>query len=208
MLTSICITETFALPDCVWDEDKKSKNMVGIRNSAEKRSPSHHDGLVNPSNGLSIKGAAARRRQALERASAKETAGTATDQGSALLETSMESTPLPVSKNSRGKVKEITNGVSDADAPTAVNNPSVNAEIASVGQHLTTTGPSLHNYPDETGAQSGISRTSTSDMPPLQSAGFSRTNGQGKSLLHHPLHRCPTPRVAVSDVAITLSVRC
>lgn len=185
-LTSTYITGTFALPGCGWDEDKKDKKMIGTRSSAEQRLPSHHDGVVNLINGLSIKGAAARRRQALEHASSKETAGTPVDQGNALLETRMESTALPMSENSKGKEKDIT---------TAINNPSVNAEIASVGEHLTTTAPTLdsyplpQNHPDETGAQSGTSRASISDMTPLQSAGFSRTaNGKGKSVLHLPLH--------------------
>ncbi|KAL9040971.1 MAG: hypothetical protein Q9180_001580 [Flavoplaca navasiana] len=167
---------TFALPGCVWDANKEDKNMTGTGSSAEQCLPPHHDGVVNLSNGLSIKGAAARRRQALEHASTTETAATSVDQGNALLEISMESTALPVSESTKGRDEEIT---------TTINNPSVNAEIASVGKHLTTTAPTLdnyplpHNYPDETGAQSGTSRTSISDMPPLQSAGFSRTaNGE------------------------------
>ena len=177
-LTSTYITGTFALRNHVWDADKQDKNMTGTRSSAEQRLPSHHDGVAN---GLSIKGAAARRQQALEHASSKETAATSVDQGNALLATSMEST-----ERTKEKDEEII---------TAINNPSVNAEIASVGKHLTTTAPTLdhyplpHYHPDETGAQSGTSRTSVSDMPPLQSAGFRRTaSGEGKSLLHIPLH--------------------
>ncbi|KAL8983965.1 MAG: hypothetical protein Q9205_001937 [Flavoplaca limonia] len=186
--TSTAVSEqrTFALPNRVWDADKQDKNMTGTRSSAEQRLPSQLDGVAN---GLSIKGAAARRQQALEHASSKETAATSVDQGNALLETSVESTALPVSECTKGKDEEIIN---------AINNPSVNAEIASVGKHLTTTAPTLdnhplpHYHPDETGAQSGTSRTSISDMPPLQSAGFSRTaSGEGLSSRRKDMSNSP-----------------
>ncbi|KAI4261489.1 MAG: hypothetical protein L6R42_003309 [Xanthoria sp. 1 TBL-2021] len=92
--------------------------MAGTQMSLGQHLPSHCDELVNLVDGLSIKGAAVRRQQAIEHALLIGKPGIKMDPKT-------DTAGLPVPDGRKGEDKEITNDVS------SINNQDVNAEIAS-----------------------------------------------------------------------------
>lgn len=99
--------------------------MAGTQMSLGQHLPSHCDELVNLVDGLSIKGAAVRRQQAIEHALLIGKPGIKMDPKT-------DTAGLPVPDGRKGEDKEITNDVS------SINNQDVNAEIASVSEQLNT----------------------------------------------------------------------
>lgn len=163
--------------------------MARTQTSLGQHLPCYCDDVVNLVDGISIKGAAVRRQQAIEHALLIEKASIKMDRKTDTAESSIQNLALPVpdGRKRKEKDKEITNGVS------SINNQDVNAEIASVSELFNTLRPTLdhrrlpHCHPSETAETVGRSdtcRASSSSMPPFLSVEQSRKNGKGKSLLH------------------------
>lgn len=106
--------------------------MAGTQMSLGQHLPSHCDEVVNLVDGLSIKGAAVRRQQAIEHALLIGKPGIKMDPKTDTAGSSIQNLALPVPDGRNGEDKEITNGVS------SINNQDVNAEIASVSEQLNT----------------------------------------------------------------------
>ncbi|KAL8675603.1 MAG: hypothetical protein Q9168_000115 [Polycauliona sp. 1 TL-2023] len=154
-------------PALIWGEDRKERKMRGSVDSRGQRLPCQYDGAATLPDGLSIRGAAVRRRQALEHSSLKEPAAMLEDQRSAVSASHMEIT-----------------GVSSPDALT-INT----AEIASVGQQSTTSKPTSTHHPIETPETSIQTSTGMpSHYSPEHSRKDANTSNPAKPLAYKGVH--------------------
>ncbi|KAL8997106.1 MAG: hypothetical protein Q9169_003542 [Polycauliona sp. 2 TL-2023] len=140
------------------DEDRKDEKMIGTQNSPKQHVPSHYKVAANPVDGLSIKGAAARRRQAPEHN--LSTGKGFVNQGNAAAALHMENTALLIPGDING------NGVPNLDIST-VNTPGVNAEIASTGQRTSGSMTTPDLSPEH--SRQGLRRKDKPNSPQLPS---------------------------------------
>lgn len=157
--------------------------------------PCRCDDLVD---GLSIKGAAVRRQEAIEHVLLIEKAGIKmgrkidTDgsrrqhlalpekaHGSRYLDKASDC--VDYSKIRDGGSKSEETDVSNVDAAT-VNSHEVNAEIASGREQFNSLKPTSDHHRCHATETAGTHRASSASMPPLASRDQSRKNGKGKSL--------------------------
>lgn len=181
-------------------EQKDKTSMAKSQTSLGPYLPCRCDDLVD---GLSIKGAAIRRQEAIEHVLLIEKAGIKMGRkidtdgsrrqpekayGSRYLDKASNCVDDSNIRDGGSKGKEI-----DVDAAT-VNSHEVNAEIASGRENFNSLKPTSDHHRCHAAETAGTRRASSGSMPPLPSMDQSRKNSKGKSL----------SMVAASTVAISI----
>ncbi|KAL8858163.1 MAG: hypothetical protein Q9178_005340 [Gyalolechia marmorata] len=127
-------------PDTPVDHTKKedSEEVARRRNTSGQHSPSHCDNVVYPVDGLSIKGAAARRQQAIELTPSNEE-DIKMDSMTATANSRIKDTDPPVLEDREGRrYEKAPSGDSRMDSLSIKNTKAVTAEMASVTEQFTT----------------------------------------------------------------------
>ena len=181
------------------NKKKDSEEVARRQNTNGQHSPFHCDNAVYPIDGLSIKGAAARRQQAIELTPSNEE-DIKVDGMTDTADLRIEHTDSQVLEDREGRTYEkAPNGDSKIDFLSIKNTKAVTAEMASVTEQFTTilnqhpissTGRVMNHsalvvdgHSSEAGGQrqSHSSRAPSNSMPPLQSfEEQSRKNKKGK----------------------------